>query len=119
MSTKINRNWRTVVEQLRSRGVSVAIPLLWGGMTEASIDDIGLFLEDRELFDANRLGMTREEVRDYSDTEGMIRCSGTTAAGTRCKNTFPKALFYEPQRWLELKRVGWLCHCHRKGGADG
>ena len=119
MSTKINRNWRTVVEQLRSRGVSVAIPLLWGGMTEASIDDIGLFLEDRELFDANRLGMTREEVRDYSDTEGMIRCSGTTAAGTRCKNVFPKVLYYEPELWLKLRRDGWLCHCHRKGGADG
>ena len=62
--------------------------------------------------------MTREEVRDYSDTRdgfgGLER-----RAGTRCKNVFPKVLYYEPELWLKLKRDGWLCHCHRKGGADG
>ena len=28
-------------------------------------------------------------------------------------------LYYEPELWLKLKRDGWLCHCHRRGGADG
>jgi len=40
MTTTINSDWKTVVEQLRGRGVCIAVPLLWGGMIEPSVDDI-------------------------------------------------------------------------------
>ncbi|MGI6415343.1 MAG: hypothetical protein ACOX1P_10990 [Thermoguttaceae bacterium] len=28
-------------------------------------------------------------------------------------------VYIGPELWLKLKRDGWLCHCHRRGGADG
>ena len=118
MTTTINSDWKTVVEQLRGRGVFIAVPLLWGGMIEPSVDDIELFVEDRELFDANRLGMTREEVRDSLGHRRDDSVPGTTTAGTRCKNVAPQGFVL--RTGVVARRAATVgCHCHRRGALMG
>lgn len=102
----LNDTWKTVVEQLRSRGVTIAIPLVFGDMLEGTLDELAGYIEDRQLFNAQYLGMTKEESREFCTTDGTIQCSGTTAAGNRCKNTLMQVLLYDPESWLKRKRNG-------------
>jgi hypothetical protein len=102
-----------VLKAIEDKGVKflVAVPSESGTPDRLfSAEDISLFLNDDEALFAKHHGISREQYRDWSDSEYSVTCSGTTKRRLPCKNLVPGGYRVSPETWVALQ--GQYCDLH-------
>jgi hypothetical protein len=96
---------------LKAAGVHLVIelPTAFGvNERDCSVDDVLLFLDDREAFYAKSYGVTMADLRDWADDNYNVICSAMTKKERKCRNIVVGSV--SPERWV--KRQGEYCALH-------
>ena len=100
-------------------GIMLASPNMWGkGISDESFLE---FLEDRELWEAKRYGVTKEQyigwksVGDYNPGHGerWLQCCWQTKKGKRCRREVYLRSFY-PEDFVNKEHERIYCPAHVK-----
>ena len=88
-----------------------------GGNASLALDpgEVGAFVADPAAYFALRHGASKEEYRQWVETEGTPRCGALTKSGTRCQNVVSGGIHMPFETWLQ--EDGGFCVIH--GGAPG
>lgn len=76
-----------------------------------SIEEVLLYLEDKESVIAQNLGVSPDEYMLWLDSEGTVFCSGTTRSGKRCRNMVSRPQL-SIEEWVQLTNEGRYCKSH-------
>lgn len=92
-------------------GFTVHIRIPGGGRTLfLNTEEVFQYLADKDGFAARQFGLTKQEYAEWVETDGFVRCAGTTTSGTRCKNHVSGGSHYEPEKWKRMQ--GQYCTVH-------
>ena len=86
-----------------------------GGVSfELEVGDLEAYCRDPEALYALQQGATKEEYRQWIETQGTPRCGALNKKGERCGNVVSGGIQMELQHWLQ--EDGGFCAVH--GGAS-
>jgi hypothetical protein len=86
---------------------------LWGvERVELQPEHIELYLQDADAGVAAAQGVSRADYLSWLETEGSVRCSGTTVAGERCKHGVRGLSYLTLHAWIEGRARGGYCLVH-------
>ena len=107
-------------EAMRHSGISFAAHISSvGGYENILLDsaqDVAAFLADRDQFAADYYGVTKDVYFEWLRLDGVARCGGTTAEGSRCQNYLSGFGQLPIKEWL--KRDGGYCAVHGGEGSE-
>lgn len=77
-------------------------------------EHVDQFITNKNAAAAKHFGVTESDYRDWIDGHGLVQCSATTKAGSRCKNIISGSGFDNPTDWKKMQ--GEYCAVH--GGPE-
>lgn len=89
-----------------------ALGLRWSEALVLSPGHIALYLQDPDLGIAAARGVSREDYREWLESDGCVSCSARTRTGAACRNGAAGLYDMDLDLWMRVRQTKQYCTVH-------